>query len=484
MQTYDLKMYINGEYKDASNGKKIEVLCPQDESVVGYVPAGTKEDADLALKAAKAASYDWAKLPAVERAAYVERLRDLIIENGEEFATILSREQGKPIAEARGEVFGGVPAMLTYAIGCAQRIEGDILTSSKPDEQILIQRVPFGVTVGIAAWNYPMALSARKFGIALVCGNTMVLKPPSVTPIAVMKLGELVEKAGIPKGVLNIVSGSGSEMGSELVRNPITQMVSLTGSTAAGQQIYRQAADNITVVRLELGGKAPFIVLDDADIDKAVEIAVSARFTNCGQVCICNERMYLQEGIYDEFMEKFLKKVSQLKIGPSLSEDTDIGPKVNKDECDKLWEMLERAKANGAKVVYGGETLTGGLYEKGYWFPPTILEVTDNSMEIMQEEIFGPMLPVMKVKDLDEAIKLANESVYGLSAYLFTKDIKNLMRGTRDLEFGEIYTNRPNGEEFNAFHNGYKTSGVGGEDGKYGMEGYLQKKTVYLNYAD
>lgn len=477
----DMKMYINGQFCDASDGKKIEVICPEDEHVVGYVPAGTAQDGKKALEAAQAASHAWMVLPPQTRAGYVKKLRDLLSGRKEEFARLLSEEHGKPISEARGEIDAAL-SMMDSAVAWAPRIKGEILYSSQKDEQIMIQRVPYGVVVGISAWNYPLCLAARKFAIGLVCGNTMVIKPPSLTPAATMKLGELVHEAGFPKGVFNLVSGSGSTIGEELIRNPITKMASLTGSTPAGQELYRAAAENITVLRLELGGKAPFIVMDDADIVKAVEGAVAARFSNCGQVCTCNDRMYIHEKVYDEFMEKFIARVKQIKIGPSLAEDTQMGPKVSKDEVDKLWNMYHRAVEQGAKVLYGGKPLEGPLFEKGFWFPPTVLEVEDNSLDIMHQETFGPMIAAMKVKSLEEAVAYANDCVYGLSAYLYTRSHKNIMIATRDLEFGEIYTNRSIGEELNAFHNGYKTSGVGGEDGEHGMEGFMQKKTVYLNY--
>ena len=477
----NVKMYIGGQFCDAGDGKTIEVLCPQDESVVGYAPEGTREDGKRALEAAQAAFPAWMKLPPQTRAQYMQKLRNLLAARQEEFAKILSMEQGKPINEARGEI-GAALAMMDAAVAWAPRITGEVVYSSQPNEQIMIQRVPYGVIVGISAWNFPFCLAARKYAIGLVCGNTMVIKPPSLTPLATVKLGELIHEAGFPAGVFNVVSGGGSTIGDELVRNPITKMASLTGSTPAGRELYHAAADNITVLRLELGGKAPFIVMDDADLDKAVDGAVQARFSNCGQVCTCNDRMYIHEAVYDEFMEKFIAKVKTLKIGPSLAEDTQLGPKVSKDEEKKLWKILAQAKEQGAKVLYGGEPLEGELFRKGFWFPPTVLEVERNDLDIMHQEIFGPMVPAMKVKSLDEAIAYSNDCTYGLSAYLYTRSHKNIMTATRDLEFGEIYTNRSSGEELNAFHNGFKNSGVGGEDGLHGMEGFMQKKTIYLNY--
>lgn len=477
----EYKMYIGGQWLDSSSGEKIEVENPFNEEIIASVPKGTREDAKFALECAQKAQKEWALLPAQERAEYIKALAEKMEKNKEKLAKSLTREQGKPLREALAEVDGSI-LFLTYAAESARRIEGDIVTSEMKDEQIWIQRVPYGVTVGLIAWNFPLALATRKLGNALVCGNSMIIKPPSDTPITVLEMAKLADEVGFPKGVLNIITGPGRTVGDELVRNPITKLVTLTGSTGAGREVYKAAAENITVLRLELGGKAPFIVMDDADVDKAVEAAVISRFTNCGQICTCNERMYIHEKIYDEFMDKFIAKVKQLKVGNPMEDDTDIGPKVNRAEVEKLERMVQKAKDEGAKIIIGGNRLRTGQYSKGYWFEPTIITNVTNDMEIMQEEIFGPIVPVMKIKDFDEALNYANDSKYGLSAYLFTRDLRKVMRAVNELEFGEVYVNRPNGELVNAFHNGFKLSGVGGEDGKYGLEGYLQKKTLYINY--
>lgn len=472
--------YINGAYT-APAEEKITVLNPSNEKVVGFVPKSSREEAKLALEAAKNAYKGWSQLTAVERAAYIYKLADALDNKAEDFAILLTEEQGKPITQARGEVKSS-SAFLRYAAEYARRIEGDIITSENKNEQIWIQRVPYGVVVGICAWNFPLALACRKIGGGLVCGNTMVIKPPSETPLAVMKMGELCDEIGMPKGVLNFISGGGSTVGDELVRNPITAMVTLTGSTGAGRQLYHGAADNITDLRLELGGKAPFVVMEDADIDSAVQAAVDSRFGNCGQVCTCNERMYIHESVYDEFKDKFVEKVKKLKVGNPMNEDTDIGPKVNLAETEKLCEMIEEAKTEGAKIILGGNRLTEGEFAKGYWLEPTVVEVNDNKNILMQEETFGPIAPMMKISSFEEAMEYSNDCCYGLSAYLFTKNVKYIMRMVKELEFGEVYVNRCNGELLNGYHSGYKQSGVGGEDGKYGLEGYLQKKTVYMNY--
>lgn len=475
------KLLINGDLVEASSKEYIDVLNPYNNEVVGSVPKGTKEDAMACLKAAKDAQKAWALLPAQKRAEYVSELADIMEENVEMLAKLLTSEHGKPLHEAMGEVQGAV-GFLRYAVESARRIEGDIITSEKQDEQIWIQKVPFGVVVGIVAWNFPLALAARKIGNALVCGNTMIMKPPSETPLTVMKYAELVAaKSSLPKGVLNFITGSGRVVGDALVRNDITQMVTLTGSTQAGIEVFKAAAENVVVVHLELGGKAPYIVMDDADVDKAAKCAAIARFSNCGQICTCNERMYIHEKVYEEFKTKFLSHVKEIKVGDPMNADTNMGPKVNMPEVEKLNEMKAQAVKEGAKVLLD-MTPDKLPTEKGNWFYPAVLEVTDNKNVLMQQETFGPIAPMMKVKSFDEAIELANDCEYGLSAYLFTNNAKLIMRAVNELDFGEVYVNRENGELLNGFHNGYKKSGLGGEDGKYGLDGYLQKKTIYMNY--
>lgn len=479
---YVQKMFINGELVNASSNEVIEVLNPYNNQVIGNVPKGTKEDAMRALSSAKAAQKSWAALPAQTRAQYLLELQDILLNNKQILAELLTTEHGKPLNEAIGEVEGAA-GFLKYAAESARRIEGEINSSEKQNEQIWIQRVPYGVTVGIVAWNFPLALSARKLGNALVTGNTMVIKPPSETPLTVMKFGELVAKSSLPKGVLNFVTGSGSTVGEALVRNKITDLVTLTGSTAAGLKVFEAASENCIDVRLELGGKAPFIVMEDADVDKAVESAVIARFSNCGQICTCNERMYIHEAVYDEFKSKLIEKVKALTVGDPMKSTTQIGPKVNKAEVAKIKDMIERSiKEGGKKLLDMTPDESQFPTKEGNWLYPMVVETQDNKNTLMQEEIFGPILPMMKVKDFDQAIEYANDCQYGLSAYLFTNNAKNIMRSVNELEFGEVYINRENGELLNAFHGGYKLSGIGGEDGKYGMEGYLQKKTMYMNY--
>lgn len=475
-------MFINGEFVDSASGERIDVESPTTEDVIGSVPNGNAEDAQRALESAKAAQPAWAALPAVERGNILARFADLILENQEELAQLCTKEMGKILDLARGEVAVSAD-FINFPAQAARRIEGDLFPSDNPNEHIWIHKVPYGVTVGITAWNFPFALACRKIGPALTTGNVMVVKPPSVTPLATLELGKLANEAGIPKGVLNIVTGGGSTMGAELVKNKLTRLVTMTGSTKTGQQIFKDCADNLSAVRLELGGKAPFILMDDGDVDKAVDAALESRHLNSGQVCTCPERFYIHDAVYDEFLEKYVAACTKLKVGDPMLPDTEIGPKVNAYETSAVEKTVNDAIAQGAKLACGGKRPEGDAYEKGHWYEPTVLTECNHAMEVMREEVFGVVSPIMRISSFEEAIQLANDSDYGLSAFLFSKDMRLIQRMVLELDFGEVYVNRGMGEQRQGFHNGYKLSGTGGEDGKYGMENYLEKKTFYVNFA-
>lgn len=473
--------FINGQWAESTVKEWIEVENPATGQVIASVPRGSADDADRALVAAQAAQPGWEAMPPVERGKLLTALARLILENRDRLARLVVAEQGKPLQEARGEI-EGTALYLSYAAEEARRITGDILPSDSPDEQVWIERVAHGVVVGLTAWNYPAALTARKMGPALVAGNTIVIKSHEGTPLSAFEIAQLSTQLDFPPGVINVVSGTGEGLGAALVAHPIPRLITLTGSVRAGKEIFRAAADDLKILRLELGGKAPFIVAEDADIGAAVKAAVASRFENCGQICICNERMYIHERIADEFTEKFVKAVKGLKVGDPLSL-VDVGPKFSGPELDKVERMVKAAVAAGAKILTGGNRLTEGAFARGYWYEPTVLSAVDNRMPIMQDEVFGPVIPLMKVTDFDEGLRLANESRYGLSAYVFTKDLRRLMRLIRELKFGEIYVNRPGGDAVHAHHAGLRHSGIGGEDGKYGLDAYFQKKTIYVNYA-
>lgn len=473
--------FIGGEWVDSTVKEWIAVENPATGETIATVPNGSADDGDRAIVAARAAQPEWEALPPIERAKLLQALARLILENRERLARVVIAEQGKPLQEARGEI-DGTALYLTYAAEEARRITGDIIPSDLVDEQIWIQKVAHGVVLCLTAWNYPASLMTRKIGPALVAGNTVVVKAHEGTPTSAFEIAQLAAQAGFPAGTINVVSGTGEGLGAALVRHPVPRLITLTGSVRAGKEIFRAAADDLKVLRLELGGKAPFIVAEDADIGAAVRAAVVSRFENCGQICICNERMYLHEKIADQFMERFIHDVEALKVGDPTTM-VDVGPKFSGPELDKVERLVDEAKAAGAEVLTGGKRLTEGEYARGHWFQPTVLSVDDNSLSIMQNEVFGPVVPVMRVGDFDEALRLANDSRYGLSAYVFTRDMRRMMRLVRELKFGEIYVNRPGGDGVHAHHAGIRDSGIGGEDGKYGLDAYFQKKTIYVNYA-
>lgn len=473
--------YIGGDWVDSTVKEWLEVENPATGAVIASVPRGSAEDADRAVTAAFLAQPAWEALPPASRGQLLKDLARLVLENRERLAQSIIAEQGKPLQEARGEIESAA-LYLSYAAEEARRITGDIIPSDSPEEQIWIQRVAHGVVIGLTAWNYPAGLMCRKLGPALVAGNTIVIKSHEGTPTTAFEIAQLSREVGFPAGVINVVSGTGEGIGRALVKHPVPRLITLTGSVRAGRDIFRNAAEDFKVLRLELGGKAPFIVAEDADIGAAVRAAVLSRFENCGQICICNERMYVHEKIADEFLERFTAAVKALKVGDPTTL-VDVGPKFSGPELEKVERMVEAARAAGAEVLTGGRRLTDGEFSRGHWYEPTVMTVTDNAMQIMQDEVFGPVVPVMKVADFDEGLRLANESRYGLSAYVFTKDVRRVMRLVRELRFGEIYVNRPGGDAVHAHHAGIRDSGIGGEDGKYGIDAYFQKKTMYVNFA-
>ena len=475
---YDL--FINNEWVAPETNEWISVENPATKETVGQAARGGEADLDRAVAAAKAAFPAWSRKTATERADYVHALKDLVKRDKEKLAETITSEMGKPLKEARVEVDFAI-GLLRFAAENTLRLQGEIIPGSAPDEKILIDRVPLGVIGAITAWNFPLALCARKIGPAIAAGNTIVVKPHELTPLASLHLAKLVEEAKIPKGVVNIVTGDGPEVGVPLVAHPDVKLITMTGSTPAGKKIMAAAAETLKEVRLELGGKAPFLVMEDADLEKAAEAAVQSRFMNTGQVCTCNERTYIHEAVYDEFVQKVRQKIAALKVGLPTDPETDMGPKVSEDELKKVHEIVEKAIKQGAKLETGGKRLAGGVYDKGYFYAPTLLTDVSQDMDIVHNEVFGPVMSLIKVQDFDQALAWANDCRYGLSAYLFTKDLGRILRMTRELEFGEVYVNRPGGEAPQGFHHGYKESGLGGEDGQHGLEAYVQTKTVYLN---
>ena len=475
------QILIGGRWVESTGKDRREIRSPTDGSAVDVAPVSTLQDADRAVAAARKAQPGWNALTPMERGALLQKLAALIDENAESLAQLLTAEGGKLIGESRVDV-GFAALLIRYAAESARRLQGEIMPGENRDEQIWIQRVPYGVVAGITAWNFPAALFARKVGPALVTGNTIVVKPHELTPLTTLVLGELCRRAGIPEGVVNVVTGDGRTVGAHLVSHKHTDLISMTGSVRAGGEIYALGAAQIKSIRLELGGKAPFICMEDADIDKAVDAAVTSKFVFGGSVCTCNDRMYLHDKIRDEFMEKFVARVQGLRVGDPTKADSQVGPRISDIEVQKLKGMVQQALEQGATTV--SETkLSDEMFAKGNWFFPTVLSVPSNDLAIMQDETFGPVIAAMSVSDFDQALAYANDSEYGLSAYVFTRDNRKIMRCVKELAFGEIYINRASGESPNGFHTGYRKSGLGGEDGPHGIENYMRKKTMYNSFA-
>lgn len=475
------QLFIGGRWVDSAGRDRREIRNPKDASTVDAVASSTIEDADRAVAAARKAQPAWNARTPMERAGFLHKLAALIDENAEALAHLLTSEGGKLLAESRIDV-GFSALLIRYAAESARRLQGEIMPGEGRDEQIWIQRVPYGVVAGVTAWNFPAALFARKVGPALVTGNTIVVKPHELTPLTTLVLGELCRRAAIPEGVVNVIVGDGRTVGAHLVSHKHTDIVSMTGSVRAGGEIYALGAERIKPIRLELGGKAPFICMEDADVDKAVEAAVASKFFAGGSVCTCNDRMYLHEKIRDEFMDKFVARVRALKVGDPTNPASQVGPRISAVEVEKLRAMVGTALGQGAETL--SETkLTDPMFGRGSWFAPTVLSVPSNDLAIMKEETFGPVIAALGVSDFDQAIAYANDSDYGLSAYVFTRDNRRIMRCVKDLDFGEIYVNRASGESPNGFHTGYRRSGLGGEDGPHGLEGFMRKKTMYNNFA-
>jgi lactaldehyde dehydrogenase/glycolaldehyde dehydrogenase len=473
-------MLIGGRRVTTAATRPVE--NPATGEQLAAVPEATADHVAEALAAAAAAQRAWARASHPQRAEVLAAVMAEIDRHAEELARIVVAEQGKPITEARGEI-GGARLFLDVALGNKYRDVGELVAPNTAGEQIAIREEPYGVVAAIIPWNFPAAIFARKVGPALMAGNAVVVKPSELTPLSALAMARVCQLAGVPDGLVNVVCGEGRVVGRQLVEHPLTSMVTLTGSTRAGREILAQAAGKVMAVSLELGGKAPVIVFPDADLDLAVGKAFEARFWNCGQVCTCNERTYVHASLHDEFVARFAELARGIRIGDPAADDTELGPKVSAAEWDKVKGLVDGAVAAGAKVVLGGDRPEGGRFTRGHWFAPTVLTGVSNDMEVVQREVFGPVLPVLPFDGYDEVIAWANSTDYGLTSYVFTEDLRTAMRASDDLEFGEVYVNAVGPEQFQAFHSGWKLSGLGGDDGRHGYDRYVRRKTVYLRYG-
>ncbi|WP_122664798.1 aldehyde dehydrogenase [Pseudomonas viridiflava] len=466
--------YINGEF--VPSAEHFEVLNPATGAVLAKVPASDADQVDRALAAARSAQSAWAKRPANERAGYLRKIASKLRENVAHLARTITLEQGKIYALAEVEV-NFTADYLDYMAEWARRIEGEIITSDRPGENIFMFRKPLGVVAGILPWNFPFFLIARKMAPALVTGNTIVIKPSEETPNNCFEFARLVAETDLPAGVFNVVCGDG-RVGAALTSHQQVNMISFTGSVETGARIMSAAAPNITKLNLELGGKAPAIVLADADLDLAVKAIRDSRIINTGQVCNCAERVYVERGVADEFIDRISAAMAATRYGDPLADSSvEMGPLINRQGLESVAAKVKKAQAQGASLITGGNIADLG---QGFHFQPTVLTGCSADMEIMRKEIFGPVLPIQIVDDLDEAIALANDCEYGLTSSLYTRDLSKAMYAIREIDFGETYINRENFEAMQGFHAGVRKSGVGGADGKHGLYEYTHTHVVYL----
>ena len=476
MKTY--QMYIDAQFVTSTSGQFFDVINPATEEVIASVTKGTVEETRAAIDAADKAQNAWEQLPAIERAGYLRKIAHGIRERTEEIARVISSEMGKTLPLARVEV-NFTADYIDYMAEWARRYEGEILQSDRSNEHIFIYKKAIGVTTGILPWNFPFFLIARKMAPALVTGNTIVVKPSVDSPINAILFAEIVHSSGLPKGVFNLVHGAGGEIGQELAGNPKVGLVSLTGSEPAGRKVMEAASRNITKVNLELGGKAPAIVLADANLDLAAKAIVASRIINSGQVCNCAERIYVQREVKEVFTQKLVELMKKVRLGNPLEDETlDMGPMVNKQGQLHAQAMVDEAIKAGGRCLLGGHSVKG----KGYYFEPTIIDNVTNDMAILRQEIFAPVIPIATFETIDEVIELANDCEYGLTSSIYTQNINKAMKLISRLKFGETYVNRENFEAMQGFHAGWRKSGIGGADGKHGLEEYLQTHVVYLQY--
>ncbi len=477
MRRYQL--FINGEFAGNAAGTMAPVINPATEEVISEVPAATAAEVDAAVLAAEAAQRAWARRPAIERAGFLRELAQGTRAQQEMLARTISEEQGKPLAQALAEV-ASAAEYLEYHAEFARRVEGEIVESDRSNETILVFKQPCGVAAGILPWNSPFFMIVRKLAPALITGNAIVIKPSSETPNAAFEFAKLVAASSLPNGVVNVVSGSGSTVGTALAGHPKVGIVSFTGSVEGGVAVMRAAAAQVTKVSLELGGKAPAIVMPDADLDLAARCIRNARIRNAGQVCTCPERVYVHEAVAGIFLGKIAEAMERTTYGDPLAEPgVDMGPLVSRQQRDHVDAAVQQAVKDGATLVLGGRRPDR---LKGFYYPATVLAQCRHQTAIMRQEIFGPVLPIATFSDLDEAIELANDCEYGLASSIYTRDLDVAMRACREFRFGETYINREHREAKQGFHAGCRRSGIGGADGKHGLEEYLQTHVVYLQY--
>ncbi|OEZ85515.1 glutarate-semialdehyde dehydrogenase DavD [Janthinobacterium sp. HH106] len=467
--------YLNGLWLDADGGKHADVRNPATGEVIGHVPVMGTQETRNAISAANAAWPAWRKKTAKERAAVLRRWNDLILENADDLALIMTAEQGKPLLEAKGEVQYAASFIEWFAEE-GKRVAGDTLQSPWPDRRIVVTKEPIGVCAAITPWNFPAAMITRKAGPALAAGCPMLVKPAGMTPFSALALAVLAERAGVPAGVFNVITGSSQEIGDEMTSNPLVRKLSFTGSTEVGRMLMRQCAPTIKKLSLELGGNAPFIVFDDADLDAAVEGAIASKYRNAGQTCVCANRLYVQDGVYEAFAQKLVAAVQKLKVGNGADEGVTQGPLIEEKAVKKVEQHVADALAKGGRLLLGGKRHTLGHN----FFQPTVIADVTSDMLVASEETFGPLAPLFRFKTDEEVIALANNTEFGLASYFYSRDIGRIWKVAEGLESGMVGANTGLISTEVAPFGGVKQSGLGREGSSYGIDDYLVIKYICM----
>ena len=467
--------YIDGQWVDADSGETLEVNNPSSGSGIGTVPKMGAAETERAVDAAELAFQSWRHRTAKERAAILRKLADLMMENQEDLAALMTIEQGKPLAESRGEVVYAASFFEWFAEE-GKRLYGDVIPTHLADRRIIVIKEPVGVCAAITPWNFPSAMITRKAGPALAAGCTIVIKPASSTPYSALALCELAERAGVPAGVMNVVTGASSQIGGELTSNEKVRKLTFTGSTKIGKVLMRQCADTVKKISLELGGNAPFMIFEDADIDAAVIGALQSKYRNSGQTCVCANRILVHDRVYDEFSEKLSNAVSKMKVGDGFDEGIELGPLIDMAAVEKVESHIMDAVGKGAMVAAGGSRHALG----GTFFQPTVLTNVKVNMAVANEETFGPLAPLFRFHSDEEAIQMANDTEFGLAAYLYSRDIGRIWRVAEGIEYGIVGINTGIISTESAPFGGMKESGIGREGSKYGLDEYVEMKYLCM----
>lgn len=471
------QLFINNEFVESKSNDTMEVINPATGEAFDTITFATEEEVNEAIEKSKHAQLEWEKVPAPTRAEHVKLLIPLLEQNKDELAKLYVKEQGKTLAQAEGEIDKAVQ-FIDYMTSLSMRNKGEVLQNSVSHEMIQLIKKPIGVTAGIVTWNAPIMVLMRKVIPALVTGCSIVIKPSEETTLLTLRLAELFRASTIPAGLVQIVPGTGETVGTQLATHKDVQLISLTGSMRAGKAVYKNAADTVKKVNLELGGNAPVLVTPHANLDKAVDYIVTARINNAGQVCTCPERIFVHEDVHDDFVSKAKQRMSDLQVGDPLDDNTDYGAIINQTQLDSIDNKVQEAIKNGADLVLGGHKLD----RAGFFYEPTILDNVKKDDSAFKEEIFGPVLAITTYNDFDEAIDAANDTNAGLSSYIFSENLKEVMEATERLKFGEVYANCEAEEVVNGYHAGWRESGLGGADGIHGFEEYYNTTVSYIRY--